>query len=75
MAEGRYFYRDGRVAEQRLANGDVYRYDYIFVKNEIVETIVHSPAGKRAFFFEHGALLREKSRTSEISRDPRRHVI
>jgi len=47
-------YRDGRVSEQKLANGDVYRYDYIFVGNEIVETIVNDPTGKRQFFFEHG---------------------
>lgn len=54
-------YRDGsRVSEQKLANGDVYRYDYIFVGNEIVETIVNDPTGKRKFFFEHDRFAREE---------------
>ena len=52
-------YRDGsRVSLQKLANGDVYRYDYIFEGNEIVETIVNDPTGKRKFFFEHGRFAR-----------------
>lgn len=44
----------GRISEQRLADGDVYRYDYIFRKQEIVETIVDGPSGKEKFFFQHG---------------------
>jgi hypothetical protein len=44
----------------KTGNGDVYRYDYIFVKNEIVETIVHSPAGERTFFFKNGIVAREE---------------
>ncbi len=50
-------YRDGsRVSEQRLANGEVYRYEYFLDKtNEVVETIVTLPAGsKKEFFFKHG---------------------
>ena len=41
----------GRISEQRLADGSVYRYTYIFVKQEIVETIVDGtpPAGERSF--------------------------
>jgi YD repeat-containing protein len=56
-------YRDsdgGRISEQRLVNGDMYRYDYIFVKNDIVETIVNGPTGKRTFFFQHGIVTREE---------------
>lgn len=56
-------YRDsdgGRISEQKLANGDVYRYDYIFVKNDIVETIVNGPTGKRTFFFQHGVVTRKE---------------
>jgi YD repeat-containing protein len=54
-------YRDGsRVSLQKLANGDVYRYDYIFKENEIVETIVNDPTGKRKVFFEHGRFAREE---------------
>lgn len=53
-------YEIGRVSAQQLANGDVYKYDYIFVKNEIVETIVNGPNGKVRFFFEHGRFLREE---------------
>lgn len=45
-----------RVSEQRLANGEVYRYEYfIDKKNEVVETIVTLPGGsKHKFFFKHG---------------------
>ena len=53
-------YRDGRVSEQKLANGEVYRYDYRFVKNEIVETTVKEPAAKRKLLFEHGILVKEE---------------
>ena len=49
-------YRDGRVSEE-TANGDVYRYDYRFVKDEIVETIVNEPSAKRKLHFEHGRQL------------------
>jgi YD repeat-containing protein len=51
----------GRISEQRLANGDVYRYGYVFVKNEIVETIVDDPiVSKRKFFFQHGVFTKEQ---------------
>jgi len=53
-------YRDGRVSEQKLANGDVYRYDYRFVKDEIVETIVNEPSAKRKLHFEHGVLVKDE---------------
>jgi len=50
----------GRISEQRLANGDVYRYEYIFVKQEIVETIVSNPTGRRKFFFQRGIFTKEE---------------
>jgi YD repeat-containing protein len=50
----------GRISEQRLANGDVYRYEYIFVKQEIVETIVNGPTGRRKFFFQRGIFTKEE---------------
>ena len=53
-------YRDGRVSEQKLANGDVYRYDYRFVKDEIVEMIVNEPSAKRKLHFEHGVLVKDE---------------
>jgi YD repeat-containing protein len=54
-------YRDGsRVSEQRLANGNLYRYDYIFVKNEITQTIVNGPTGKTELFFRHGIFTKEE---------------
>jgi YD repeat-containing protein len=53
-------YENGGMSAQKLANGDVYKYDYIFVKNEIVETILNGPMGKVRFFFEHGRFLREE---------------
>jgi YD repeat-containing protein len=59
----RNFYKDtdgGSISEQRLANGDVYRYEYVFVKNDIVETIVRGPRATRMFFFKHGILTREE---------------
>jgi YD repeat-containing protein len=50
-------YRDrGRVSEQKLGNGEVYRYEYFLDKqNEVVETIVTLPdGGKRKFHFTQG---------------------
>ena len=50
----------GRISEQRLPNGDVYRYEYIFVKRDIVETILNGPMGQRRFFFGSGILTKEE---------------
>jgi YD repeat-containing protein len=59
----------GRVSEQRLANGETYRYRYIFVKNEIVETILDGPMGERRFFFHQGILSKEEWGDEERTRD------
>ena len=56
-------YRDsdgGRISEQRLANGTVYRYQYVFVKDDIVKTIVVGPNGRREFLFQRGVFTREQ---------------
>jgi YD repeat-containing protein len=59
----RNWYADGsRVSMQKLGDGEVYRYDYLFnKKNEIVETVVTLPGGEeKRFFFESGVMVREK---------------
>jgi YD repeat-containing protein len=53
----RNVYKDrSRVSEQRLADGEVFRYDYIFdAKHDINLTFVTLPDGsKRKFSFKHG---------------------
>ena len=50
--------RYGQISSQKLANGDLYKYEYRFVKNEIVETIVSRPNGKAKFFFQDGRFLK-----------------
>jgi YD repeat-containing protein len=57
------FYRDGsRVSEQKLADGEVYRYDYIFdSSHRVMATIVTLPSGKaKRFFFQNGIPAGEK---------------
>jgi|ERR1022692_406322 YD repeat-containing protein len=59
----RNWYSDrSRVSMQRLGDGEVFRYDYLFnKKNEIVETIVTLPGGvEKRFFFESGVMVKEK---------------
>jgi YD repeat-containing protein len=56
-------YRDGsRVSEQRLTDGQVYRYDYIFdAQHKIIATMVTLPSGKvKRFLFKDGVLTGEK---------------
>jgi YD repeat-containing protein len=52
-------YRGGLVSEQKLANGDVYRYHYRVAKDEVVETIVDGPKGTR-IVLDHSLLTRGK---------------
>lgn len=59
----RNWYADGsRVSMQKLGDGEVYRYHYLFnKKNEIVETIVTLPGGaEERSFFMGGVMVREK---------------
>ena len=52
------FYEDrGQVSKQKLANGDIYTYEYRFVKDEVAETIVNTPWGKTKLLFQHGRFL------------------
>jgi YD repeat-containing protein len=55
-------YRDGsRVSEQRLADGQVFRYDYIFdARHQVIVTIVTFPNGKvTRFLFKDGVVTGE----------------
>jgi len=55
-------YKDNsRVSEQRLANGDVYRYDYLFDrKYNVIETTVTLPSGEIKRFFFHEGIVEKK---------------
>ncbi|HXM64404.1 MAG TPA: hypothetical protein VN950_26325 [Terriglobales bacterium] len=50
------------MSAQRLANGDVYRYDYIFDSmHHVMETIVTLPSGQtRQFSLTNGIPVGEK---------------
>jgi hypothetical protein len=57
------FYRDGsRVSAQKLADGEVYHYDYIFdSSHKVMATIVTLPSGKiKRFLFHDGIATSEK---------------
>jgi hypothetical protein len=49
-------YRDGLVSEERLADGEVYKYSYAFDKDgKISKTTVGFPDGSRkTFIFQQG---------------------
>jgi YD repeat-containing protein len=51
-----------RVVKQKLADGRVYEYDYLFDRSyDVVETTVTLPNGtKKKFFFNQGKLVRQK---------------
>jgi YD repeat-containing protein len=52
---------DGRVSEQTLADGEVYRYEYQLKGAEVTRTTVTLPSGdKREFFFRDGILTDPK---------------
>ena len=55
-------YTNGRISEQKLADGKVFRLRYTFSQaNEITETVVTLPSGQeRKFFFEHGIPSRQE---------------
>jgi hypothetical protein len=51
----------GRVSEQRLADGEVYRYEYQFDGRNVVQTTVTLPSGeKKVFVFREGILVEQK---------------
>lgn len=59
----------GKISEQRLSNGDVYRFKYTTVKYNVVETIVDGPMGQRRFFFQDGILTKEEWGDEDPSRN------
>jgi hypothetical protein len=51
----------GRVSEQRLANGETYRYEYALRGREVLQTAVTLPSGgERQFIFRDGILIEQK---------------
>jgi len=59
----RNWYEDGsRISKQRLADGEIYRYDYLFdSKYNVTQATVILPTGKtKKFFFENGKPFRTK---------------
>ncbi len=54
-------YVNERVSEQMLADGEKYGYEYKLNGNEVVQTTVTLPSGKRRqFFFQDGILTRQE---------------
>jgi hypothetical protein len=53
----------GRVSEQKLANGEVYRYEYRLQGREVLQTTVTLPSGgSKLFSFRDGILIERKER-------------
>jgi YD repeat-containing protein len=51
----------GRVSEQKLANGEVYRYEYRLNGREVLQTTVRLPSGEtKLFSFRDGILIAQK---------------
>jgi YD repeat-containing protein len=54
-------FSNGRVTEQALADGEVYRYQYRLNGREVLETTVTLPSGeKKVFVFRDGRLVEQK---------------
>lgn len=52
---------NGRVSQQTLGNGEIYRYDYVFKGSEVVQTTVTLPSGeKKQFSFKDGILIGQR---------------
>lgn len=52
---------NGRVSEQILGNGAVYRYEYLFEGNDVILTTVTLPGGeKKKFSFRNGILIGQR---------------
>jgi YD repeat-containing protein len=51
----------GRVSEQKLADGEVYRYEYRLQGRDVLQTTVTLPSGeKKVFAFREGILVEQK---------------
>lgn len=56
---------NGRVSEQTLGDGTIYRYEYQFKGAEVIQTTVTLPSGKKKVFsFNHGILVGQNSSTN-----------
>lgn len=55
ILQNRYF--NGRVLEQRLSDGEVYRYEYQLKGSEVVRTTLTLPSGKKKEFSFQGKIL------------------
>lgn len=54
-------FSNGRVIEQALSNGEVYRYEYRLNGREVLQTTVTLPSGeKKVFVFRDGRLVEQK---------------
>ncbi len=51
---------NGRVSEQTLADGEVYRYGYQFNGAEVIRTTVTLPSGEKKVFFFHDGILTDQ---------------
>jgi hypothetical protein len=51
---------NGRVSEQTLADGEVYRYEYQFNGAEVIRTTVTLPSGEKKVFFFHDGMLTDQ---------------
>jgi YD repeat-containing protein len=52
----------GRVSEQKLADGEVYRYEYRLEGSSVLQTTVTLPSGeKKVFAFREGILVKESA--------------
>jgi YD repeat-containing protein len=59
LLENKYLW--GRVAEQRLADGEVFRYEYRLNNRDVVQTTVSLPMGeKKEFYFRDGRLAGQR---------------
>jgi YD repeat-containing protein len=59
LLENHYLW--GRVAEQKLADGQVFRYEYKLNDRDVLQTTVTLPSGeKRVLSFREGILMKQK---------------
>lgn len=54
-------FSNGRITEEALINGEVYRYEYLLNRQEVLQTTVTLPSGeKKVFVFRDGRLAEQK---------------
>jgi YD repeat-containing protein len=54
-------FSNGRIKEQALVSGEVYRYEYLLNRQEVLQTTVTLPSGeKKVFVFRGGRLVDQK---------------